>query len=227
MCPPGLTVARPGDEATDAAGVARASCALGLYAPPQQVENASIGRRRCRAMPADRGPIMRVSRILLTATLALAASMTPMAAQADDSTYTAHLSAAEEVPTNASLAQGQTIFKLSSDGTELEYRLIVANLENPVAAHIHLAPAGENGAVVAFLYGPAVPGSGRTSGVIATGTITADDLVGPLAGQPLSELIEAIEAGNAYVNVHTNDGVAPVTNEPGDIPGGEIRGQVD
>ena len=170
---------------------------------------------------------MRVSRILLAAGLAVAASMTPIAAQADDTHWTAQLSAAEEVPANESLARGQTILSLSSDGTELEYRLIVANLENPVAAHIHLAPAGENGAVVAFLYGPAAPGSGQTSGVIATGTITADDLVGPLADQPLSELIEAIEAGDAYVNVHTNDGVAPVTNEPGDIPGGEIRGQID
>ena len=62
--------------------------------------------------------------------------------------------------------------------------------------------------------------------MIATGTITAADLVGPLAGQSLSELVEAIEAGDAYVNVHTNDG-GPVTDEPGDIPGGEIRGQID
>ena len=46
------------------------------------------------------------------------------------------------MPANESLAQGQAILKLSSDGTELEYRLIVANLENPVAAHIHLARPG-------------------------------------------------------------------------------------
>lgn len=170
---------------------------------------------------------MRVTNILLAAALAMAASMTPMAAQADDTNWTAHLSAAEEVPTNASLARGQTILKLSSDGTELEYRLIVANLENPVAAHIHLAPEGVNGPVVALLFGPAAPGGGKTSGVIATGTITSADLVGPLAGQTLSDLVEVIESGDAYVNVHTNDGAAPVTNEPGDLPGGEIRGQID
>lgn len=169
---------------------------------------------------------MRVTNILLAAALAVAASMTPIAAQADDTNWTAHLSAAEEVPTNASPARGQTILKLSSDGTELEYRLIVANLENPVAAHIHLAPEGVNGPVVAFLFGPAAPGGGKTSGVIATGTITAADLVGPLAGHSLSDLVDAIESGDAYVNVHTNDG-GPVTNEPGDLPGGEIRGQID
>ena len=33
--------------------------------------------------------------------------------------------------------------------------------------------------------------------------------------------------GNAYVNVHTNDGIAPVNTGAGDFPGGEIRGQVE
>jgi hypothetical protein len=166
---------------------------------------------------------MRVTNILLAGTLAAAASMTPIAAQADDSNWTAHLSAAEEVPTNASVARGQTILKLSSDGTELEYRLIVANLENPVAAHIHFAPEGVNGPVVAFLFGPAAPDGGRTSGVIATGTITSADLV----GHSLSDLVDAIESGDAYVNVHTNDGDATTAGGPGDLPGGEIRGQID
>lgn len=67
---------------------------------------------------------------------------------------------------------------------------------------------------------------GRTDGVLATGTITAADLVGPLAGQPLSALIDAINAGNTYVNVHTNDGAAPTNTGPGDFPRGEVRGQV-
>ncbi|HEU4757443.1 MAG TPA: CHRD domain-containing protein [Agromyces sp.] len=170
---------------------------------------------------------MRISNILFAATLAVAASMTPIAAQAADTTYTAQLSASQEVPANPSLARGTAIFKLSSDGTELEYRLIVANLDNAVAAHIHIGPAGVNGPVVAFLFGPAAPGSGQTSGVIATGTITAANLVGPLAGHSLSELVDAIEAGDAYVNVHTNDGDPSTAGGPGDLPGGEIRGQID
>ena len=51
-------------------------------------------------------------------------------------------------------------------------------------------------------------------------------VVGALAGQPLSALLDAINAGNAYVNIHTNDGVAPTDTGPGDFPGGEIRGQI-
>ena len=35
-----------------------------------------------------------------------------------------------------------------------------------------------------------------------------------------------IENGGAYVNVHTNDGVAPPGTGPGDLPGGEIRGDL-
>jgi hypothetical protein len=35
-----------------------------------------------------------------------------------------------------------------------------------------------------------------------------------------------MESGGAYVNIHTNDGVAPTNTGPGDFPGGEIRGQI-
>ena len=147
-----------------------------------------------------------------------------LAAAGDNNNYSVHLDGDTEVPANASLATGQAIFKPSADGTSLEYKLIVANLDNPVAAHIHLGPPGVNGPVVAFLFGPAAPGGGTANGVLAEGTITAANLVGPLAGQPFSALSEALNSGNAYVNVHTIDGVPPAGTGPGDLPGGEIRG---
>jgi hypothetical protein len=139
---------------------------------------------------------------------------------------TGGLNGGEEVPPVDTNARGNAVFELSNDGLTLSYKLIVANIENAVASHIHIAPAGVNGPVVLFLFGPAAPGGGRSDGVLAQGTATADDLVGPLAGHPLSDLIAAMSAGNAYVNVHTNDGVAPTNTGPGDFPGGEIRGQI-
>ena len=148
------------------------------------------------------------------------------AALAADSTLLAHLSGDDEVPANASLAVGNAVFHVNDDESALDYKLIVANIENVVAAHIHLGAEGANGPVVAFLYGPAAPGGGRTQGPIGVGTITAANLVGPLAGQSLSTLIDAIEAGNAYVNVHTNDGDPTTPAGPGDLPAGEIRGQL-
>jgi CHRD domain len=160
----------------------------------------------------------------VVAALLLVLAAAGLAAAGGNSNYSVHLSGDTEVPANASQATGQAIFHLSPDGTSLDYKLIVANLDNPVAAHIHLAPPGVNGSVVAFLFGPAAPGGGTANGVLAEGTITSANLVGPLAGQPFSALIDALNSGNAYVNVHTNDGVAPTGTGPGDLPAGEIRG---
>ena len=83
------------------------------------------------------------------------------------------LSGGEEVPVRLTGAQGQAIFHLSKDGTALEYKLIASNIENVVAAHIHLGPADCACPVVAFLYGNAPPAGGRTNGVLAEGVITA------------------------------------------------------
>lgn len=146
--------------------------------------------------------------------------------------WSTHANAAMQVPINDSQGQGQAIFHLSKDGTSIDYKLTASNIENVFMAHIHQAPAGVNGAVVVWLYpsttpGPGPLGAGRVDGVIAEGTITAANLVGPLAGQPLSALVELLTSGNAYVNVHTNDGVAPINTGPGDFPGGEIRGQAE
>ena len=163
-------------------------------------------------------PILIVLIMLVTTSVA---SASPAASE----NFAVPLSGAEEVPARDTNARGVATFKLSDDGTELSYKLIVANIDNVVASHIHVGAAGVNGPVVAFLFGPIPPGGGRTDGVLAEGTITAANLVGPLAGQPFSALVEAIEAGNAYVNVHTNDGIDPVNTGPGDFPGGEIRGQ--
>jgi hypothetical protein len=58
-------------------------------------------------------------------------------------------------------------------------------------------------------------GGGDQNGSLSEGTFTAANLIGPLAGQPLSALIDAIRAGNTYVNVHTEVS-----------PGGEIRSQI-
>ena len=104
--------------------------------------------------------------------------------------------------------------------------MIVENIENVVGAHIHLAPAGSNGPVVAFLYGTVAPGGGRIDGILAEGTITGADLVGPLAGQDISVLLASLSSAGAYVNVHTNDGVTGTNSGPGDFASGEIRGQI-
>jgi hypothetical protein len=140
--------------------------------------------------------------------------------------WSKHLTGAEEVPARETRAQGQVMLRIAPDETSIDYKLIATNIDNVVQAHIHVGPADANGPVVAFLYGLVPPGGGRQTGVLATGSIRAANLVGPLAGQPLSVLVREIRAGNAYANVHTNDGVGDMNSGPGDFPGGEIRAQL-
>lgn len=140
--------------------------------------------------------------------------------------FTAALSGSQEVPALDTPAGGQASFELNAAETELKFKLSVANITNVVAGHIHIGQAGANGPVVAFLYGDVPPAGGPIEGTIAEGTITKDNLVGPLRGMEFSELVKALREGGVYANVHTNDGVAPTNTGPGDFPGGEVRGQV-
>jgi hypothetical protein len=142
--------------------------------------------------------------------------------------FRAHLKGQDVVPSLPipTLAQGQVTFQLSPDGTALSFRLIVSNIENVSGAHIHIGPEGGTGPQGARLI-PNQPGSGvRTDGVLAEGTLTAGSLIGVLAGQPLSALIDHMRAGNVYVDIPTNDNAAPGNTGPGDYVTGEVRGQV-
>jgi hypothetical protein len=128
----------------------------------------------------------------------------------------APLSGAQEVPPVETRARGNATFHLSADGTELAFRLIVANIENVTQAHIHCAQAGQNGPVVVWLYPPAPPAQlipGRTNGILSEGTITG--VTNDTCGSTLTELVDRMRDGGTYVNVHTSQ-----------FPPGEVRGQI-
>jgi hypothetical protein len=128
--------------------------------------------------------------------------------------FTTPLRGDNEVPSVSTNAAGHVSVKISKDETSLYYKITAANLENVLAAHFHLAPAGVNGPVVAFLHSNPNQPSGPQNGVLDEGTITATNVIGVLSGD-FAALVEAIRAGNIYVNVHTSN-----------FPGGEIRGQL-
>jgi len=168
---------------------------------------------------------------LVTVFLTVAAAT---AVAAFNQNFGAHLNGRNERPDpRATQAQGQALFHLSDDGQSMDYKLIAANIENAFMAHIHIGPAESTGPIAVWLFPGTAPtpipladAQGRLDGVIAEGTFTAANFVGPLADHPMSDLVAAIEAENAYVNVHTNDNVAPTNTGPGDFPGGEIRAQL-
>lgn len=140
-------------------------------------------------------------------------------------------------------AQGQAIFHIAKDGLSFDYKLIASNIENVVQAHIHCGPSGMNGPIVVWLFPsptatqPLIGPTGRHDGVLAEGTVesggpnhvrtTAASAICPGGVSNFADVLRQLRSGNAYVNVHTNDGAAPTNTGPGDFPGGEIRGQFE
>lgn len=121
---------------------------------------------------------------------------------ADDVQLRALMNAAEEVPAptgNVAGARGTftAAATKTATGATLQWRLTFSNLTgDAAAAHIHTGERGQAGPVTVALCGPC------TSGATGTADITA-------------AVLSTIQAGGAYVNVHT------ATNRAG-----EIRGQL-
>ena len=160
---------------------------------------------------------------------AAALALLAIPAQAEDSQFSAKLTGASQLPEpTTSKATGELKLVVSADGKKISYTLSVENLRNPSGSDMHLGPDTANGPAVVKLFPArgAAAKKGDVSGVLAEGTITADDLTGPLLGSPLADLIEQIREGNTYVNVHTDDGTPPANTGPGDYHLGEIRGQI-
>jgi hypothetical protein len=130
-------------------------------------------------------------------------AITQPSAYAQQQSIIAKLTGKNEVPPVNTQATGTAQFQLSSDGKELNYDLSAINLNGFMMAHIHQGKAGENGQPVAPLQ-------------MGKGKVTSSDLQGSLAGKQISDLVDIIKNGQAYVNVHTNQN-----------QNGEIRGQID
>lgn len=116
---------------------------------------------------------------------------------------TTALNARQEVPRpkgNANRARGTftaTVTKASATTGSMAWRLTFSKLTGrAVAAHIHVAASGRAGPVAIPLCGPC------RSGVRRTATLQGS-------------VLAALEAGRAYVNIHTPRN-----------PAGEIRGQI-
>ncbi|PWU79573.1 MAG: hypothetical protein DLM72_16960 [Candidatus Nitrosopolaris wilkensis] len=149
--------------------------------------------------------------------LAFAASGLVNPASAQQQKFTAKLSGNTEVPPVNTAGAGLASFQLSADGKSLNYQLNVTKMSSVMGAHIHNGKQGQNGPVVAGLFNPTMsgPATGAVNGQLSKGTITSTDLTGPLGGKQVSDLVNLLKSGGAYVNVHTTQN-----------QNGEIRGQI-
>lgn len=141
--------------------------------------------------------------------LALAATACEDATEGQE-IFQATLSGANEVPPRNSAGSGMAQFVV--DGDRVHYSLLVDDMTNMLAAHIHTGAANVNGPVRVFLFSSVTPTTVSDQTIIGQGTFTAAD-VG--AGITFADLLAAMRAGTTYVNVHTTQ-----------LPGGEIRGQI-
>jgi hypothetical protein len=160
-----------------------------------------------------------MKKLLLLASLTLACGDDDNPAEAGTE-FSAALSGAEEEPPVPTEATGNALLTIS--GSEIIYTVNTTGLLNPVVAHIHVAPEGENGSVRLNLCGTGdpVPACGTGEGLLVSGTN------GTTVGITFDELVTAMRAGETYVNVHTDNGSPPPNTGPGDMQSGEIRGQI-
>ena len=129
----------------------------------------------------------------------------PAAAQ----TFVAHLTGAAEAPPVETAAVGQAAVIVTPN--DVLRAVSVGNIVDVVAAHIHCAPEGVNGPVGITLF----VGAPVASGNLARGSLPDPDEGNGCGWANLDDAIDAMEEGNAYVNVHTLANL-----------GGEVRGQL-
>lgn len=128
-----------------------------------------------------------------------------------DVDYSTVLSGDQEVPLVNTEATGIADFSPSNDGNGIDYSITASDIEGATAGHIHFGIEGQNGPIAVTLFDFDSP----QDEVSESGTITSDDLSGPLEGMQVSDLVDAFNDGNAYANIHTQQN-----------PNGEIRGQI-
>jgi CHRD domain-containing protein len=133
----------------------------------------------------------------------------------------------EETPLALSTSgEGKFEARIDRHAQSISYRLSYRNLEAKVTqAHIHFGAEGQTGGISVFLCsnlgnGPAGTQPCPDQPATITGTIVPKDVIGPTAqgidpGE-FGELVDAIRAGVAYANVHSEK-----------YPGGEIRAQFE
>ncbi len=134
--------------------------------------------------------------------------------------FEAELSGAQEVPAVDTRVKGEASFEVDDDYMSIEYSVKVktrgeagVGLLGVAGAHIHCAPAGQNGPVVAFLAG--VVNGGLDGTVKFSATLTGANIVNPACGATIADLVNSMSNGLTYVNVHS------LAN-----PSGEVRGQI-
>ena len=126
--------------------------------------------------------------------------------------FVAQLTGADEVPSVESPAVGRAVISVRSQN--VLHALSVGNIVAISAAHLHCAPEGVNGPVGITLF-ELGDKKHASSGSLSRGSLPDPDEGNSCGWITLDDAIDAMEAGEVYVNVHTKR-----------FRDGEIRGQL-
>ncbi len=138
---------------------------------------------------------------------AMLTAVTPMKA---DFISTATLTPGADGATNSS-GSGTVTLDYNATADSFTYTLTWANLTgNAMMAHIHDGATGVGGPIVIPFFMSALPASDTISGTLTQADVTPAAGISTIAG-----VAQAIQAGDAYVNIHTAQ-----------YPAGELRGQL-
>ena len=130
--------------------------------------------------------------------------------------FRAVLSGDNEVPPVDTETSGTALLHVNQQLTEITIKLDISNADNilgAAGAHLHCAPEGSNGPVVAFIAGAFTPG--YDGSVQLRATLNDSNITNVTCGATIADLVESMLDGQVYLNVHSAA-----------WPGGVIRDQV-
>jgi hypothetical protein len=147
----------------------------------------------------------------------------------ENTDFTATLSGKQVIPPVKTDGTGIANFEVGENS--LYYQINVLNAGKIISVTINKGPVGTNGdAIVTLIESedndvklignvPKVTGVASTtqssSSFSASGNVNVSELTGPLKDKTIADLVTAMQSGQIYVNVQTED-----------YPEGELRGQI-
>jgi hypothetical protein len=139
----------------------------------------------------------------------------------ESASYAADLSGSNSVPAVTTQAAATFSMQYLPETKELSWTLdITHSLTSPTLAAIYEGAPGATGAAVYTLYVAGEGEEGAKTGNLAEGVIDEADLVGPLQGGTIADLIQLVRDGSAYVSIGNK-------SHPVDAIRGPIKGQAE
>ena len=151
--------------------------------------------------------------VLLVATTVTVLNLASVQGQQGVQSFSAALSGSA----NKSNSTGTAKFLVNENNSQISYWINVTGIKKINQAHVHNGTTGQDGDIVVSLLSNSKSAKGNATPpkIGFNGNITKGDLLGPMQGKDISDLITLMGNGSAYVNIHTDK-----------YPKGAIRGQI-